>query len=299
MQRRRAAYRRLAERLELYREAKKLQGVGFDIRAIAKVLELRLDVVRAWLSEGIPPRYDRYAPDLAPSSDLAYLIGFWLGDGSNAGKEKKVRFKLADASQLDHVNRLLGRMLDRPPKRATEDGTFHVVDYDSAVLYDYLSQPLKSLMPCVEAFPSDFLRGFFDAEGYISCAVNTVRGRLGLPRVGAANTNLEYLHLARKLLSGMAIKSSIRITNKVGQPMTIRGKTWFRKHDVFHLVIRKRESVRRYFALVVFRNRKKREKLKDLVAIMGLTPDRRFDWFVEHYERTGRRWCKKDRQNLT
>lgn len=226
---------------------------------------------------------------------MAYLLGFWLGDGRNAGKEKKVRFKLADRQQIAYVNRLTARLLSRNPKRVRRDGPFYVVDYDTAVLYDYMSQSLARLRGCIWGFKADFLRGFFDAEGYASCHVDASSRRMGYFRVGAANTNRGYLELAKRLLNAMNIESSIRITNRAGTSMTIRSKTWKRKHDVYHVIINGPRLAERFCNEIGFSNSAKRLKLRDLVRAFRLPPEKRFPWFAKQYERRGRRWMKIER----
>ena len=278
--------------MTLFEEAQRLYSNGVTEDSIAEKLGLGRPQIREWLFEGVRPRFDRYDPDLTPRPDLAYLIGFWLGDGRSAGNQKKVRFKLADMKQLDYVNRLLARLLDREPKPLLMDGPFYVVDYDTSVLYDYLAQPLSKLKPCILAFKADFLRGFFDAEGYVSIGANISKRRLH-EVVGAANSDGEYLRLVRGLLGQLEIPTSMCVTNRKGEPMTIRGRTWVRKHDVRHVSITRDQLIRRFFDAVGFRNPAKQEKLEDLAFLQKLPSEERFNWFVNHYEKRGRRWYKK------
>ena len=292
MRSKKGGYRRLAERLRLYTEAQELQRLGHNNHQISRLLGLGESEVRDWLKLGIHPIRDRYNPNLTPSKDLAYLVGFWLGDGREAGGQKKVRFKLANREQIDHVNRLVAGLLERGPKPISMDGPFYVVDYDTSVLYDFIAQPIGKLLNLILRFKVDFLRGFFDAEGYVSCLVDTSKRRLSGTVVGVANTNLKYLRLIRKLLRGLGIESSSHTTNKKGETMTIRGRTWIRRNDVQHLVITREKSVRRFLASVGFEDRRKAEKLRDLVSLFPLTPAERYDWFVRNYTRTGRRWNK-------
>ena len=54
---------------------------------------------------------------------------------------------------------LVRRRADRLP--------MYVVRYFSRQLVQLLRQPLKKLLELVPAFPREFLRGFFDAEGHV------------------------------------------------------------------------------------------------------------------------------------
>jgi len=98
----------------------------------------------------------RYEPDLTPSKDLAYVAGFYLGDGKDAGEEHKVRFELADQEQLVYVGDLVAKILGRDPKPLDRDGTFYTVQYDSVVLSDFLNQDIATLVSYFKDFIPDF-----------------------------------------------------------------------------------------------------------------------------------------------
>jgi hypothetical protein len=168
------------------------------------------------------------------------------------------------------------------------------VNYDSAVLYDYLQQTLEGQISLIDAFPAMFLRGFFDAEGYATQSLYQQSHTLTSISVGAANCNLEYLNLVRRLLSSLGIDSGLRVTNKAGQVMEIRGKAYFRKRDVYHVEVVNLGCVRAFRSQVDFSIPAKREKLQDLLAIMSIPdPMDRYDLFTERYEKVGRKWFRK------
>ena len=216
-----------------------------------------------------------------------------MGDGKFAGKEHKVRFELADREQLEYVGGLVARILGRSPKPLGRDGAFYTVDYDSVALSVFLDQDVRVLVEHLKDFIPDFLRGFFDAEGYVSCSLDAVTRRVNHMCVGVANTNLGYLHLVNDGLKSFGLHFGLRSTNKNGQLMTIRGKTFIRRHDVYHLYAESTAEVRRFRELIGFKNQTKRRKLDDLVAVADMVPRVRFDWFVLHYEKKGRKWVKK------
>jgi intein-encoded DNA endonuclease-like protein len=239
-----------------------------------------------------PKRVWRHEPDLTPRKDLAYLAGFYLGDGRGAGHEHKVRFNLADKAQLELVNGLTAGILGMSPKPCNFDGMFYAVDYDSVRLSDFLNQPLADLIEYLKGFERDFLQGFFDAEGYASCRVDlegmAIRGLM----VGVANTNLDYLNLVRDLLAKLGIASSMHRTNRAGQVMTLRGKSWIRRHDVYHVMVTREPQIRLFKRKVGFRNPMKADKIESLVRMIPMTPRDRFAWFTELYARRGRRWIR-------
>jgi intein-encoded DNA endonuclease-like protein len=282
----------LKKRLALYEEAGRLRSLGMSYLQIAKQLGVSVDAARAWSKGSRPKRVHRYEPDLTPSSDLAYVAGFYLGDGKYAGQEHKVRFELADQEQLEYVGALVAKILGRRPKHYGRDGTFYTVDYDSVVLSDFLNQDVNDLVDYLKDFPGDFLRGFFDAEGYVSFAVNHQTKRAQRVVVGVANTNLEYLRRVRSLLSNLGIYGNVRRTNKQGTRMTIRGKTWIRKRDVYHLVVCRNDMVVKFRDKIGFHNSIKAEKLQDLVGLLPETPSERYVWFMAHYRKEGHKWLR-------
>jgi len=256
-------------------------------------LGVDIDHVRAWARGEKPKSVHRYDPDLTPSKDLAYLAGFYLGDGKDAGEEHKVRFELAEREQLVYVGGLVAKILGREPKPLGREGTFFTVQYDSVILSDFLNQDVETLVEYLQMFAKDFLRGFFDAEGYVSAVIDFRTSTLETILVGVANTNKEYLSTVVRILSQLGIETKVRPTNRRGEVMTIRGQSWIRKRDVCHCVVLGWVQVRNFSNLVGFHNEVKAEKLKDLIEIGNKSPHARFDWFMAHYEKKGRKWVKR------
>ncbi len=295
MKKHRDGYGTLEERLGLYERTLRLRKLGYSYAKIGGILRVGKGAVISWVKVTKPERVNSYNPDLSPSPDLSYLIGFYLGDGRSAGEQKKVRFKLADKAQMEYINGLVAGLLRRQPKHIGMDGPFYVVDYDSVVLSDYLESSLEELRACVVRFKRDFLRGFFDAEGYASCGVNVRSKSTGAVFVGVANTKIGYLGLVRELLDSLGIRGNLRKTNEKGQLMTIRGGTWARRHDVYHLVIWRKDAVRRFHELVGFQNATKAGKLDDLVALIDMPYGERYAWFTSRYRKEGRKWVRINR----
>lgn len=279
----------------LFNKTTELRAKGLSNPEIARELGVNIDRVRAWARGEKPKRVHRYEPDLTPSKDLAYVAGFYLGDGKDAGEEHKVRFELADREQLEYVGGLVAKILERDPKPLGLDGAFYTVQYDSVILSDFLNQDVEALVEYLQTFVQDFLRGFFDAEGHVSAVIDFNSSALESILVGAANTNNEYLSSAAGILANLGIKAKIRRTNRRGEVMTIRGRSWIRKRDVYHCVIVGWVQVRNFCGLVGFHNEAKAEKLEDLVRIGNKSPQARFAWFMANYEKRGRKWVKRAR----
>jgi intein-encoded DNA endonuclease-like protein len=295
--RRKIRHRTLEERLALFSHVRQLTSEGLPPRDVATAIGISLDDVCYWLRVKQPSR-ERYVPDLTPRPELSYLIGAYLGDGQTAGEaDKKVRFKVADLDFAKILNEAVSRVLGTGPKAIRIERGFHCVVYDSAVLYDFLQQPIEPLIPYAETSPESFLRGFFDAEGYVSAQLNHSKKTLNSILVGAANCNLEYLGLARRLLENLAIFSQLRTTNKAGQEMKIREKVYVRRRDVHHIVTTKADEIRMFQGDIGFFIPKKREKLNDLVKLLDWQdPRARYEWFTKNYVRIGHNWVKKTKE---
>ncbi len=287
-------HRTLEERLKIHAEVATLRGSGMTVKEVADALGISRRDVSYWTRMNKPSR-TVYNPDLTPRPELAYLVGAYLGDGRTAGpKDKKVRFNLADQEFADQLNELVAKVIGARLKTVPVEEGFHSVSYDCAVLYDFLQQPLSAQIPLAESFPAEFLRGFFDAEGYASQTIWPGSNALTAICVGAANCNLDYLDLARRLLATLGIPSEIRMTNKAGQPMEIRGRTYIRKRNVFHVRINEADYVEKFRDRVGFSVPEKKQKLADLVAIVSI-PDEwdRYDRFTDLYEKKKRKWMRR------
>ena len=287
--------RSLQRRVALYNRTTELRAKGLSNPEIARELGVDIDHVRAWAKGKRPKRVHRYEPDLSPSKDLAYVAGFYLGDGKRAGKENKVRFELGDQQQIEHVGLLVARILCREPKPWVRVRSFYVVSYDSVALYGFLNLQVEKLVIYLAKFARDFLRGFFDAEGYCTCSLDFRLKKLNSVTVGIANTNIRSLKSMARLLLNLGLPSSIRRTNRKGGKMTIAGKTWTRRRDVYHLYLKGFDRAKRFQGQVGFWNPQKAIKLADLVALEKMPPRARYGWFVTHYTKRGRKWVKKEK----
>jgi intein-encoded DNA endonuclease-like protein len=262
---------------------------------IAQALGISGRDVSYWLRVKRPSR-TVYNPDLTPRPDLAYLVGAYLGDGRTAGaRDKKVRFKVADPAFADLLNGLVAKVLRASPKTVTTEGGFHCVNYDAAMLYDYVQRPLSVQMPLIESFPTMFLRGFFDAEGYVSAMLNHSTRRFVNVVLGVVNTDPEYMCCVQLLLEKLGIPSTFQWTHRSGEAMTIRGRTFFRKSSVRHLRITGKGNAKTFQERVGFSIPTKKEKLADLTWIARcLAPEDGYRWFVSNYEFQNHKWLKKN-----
>lgn len=277
----------------MYARVHELREKGLGVKEIAEALGMSRRDVSYWFRVNTPSR-TVYAPDLSPRPELAYLVGAYLGDGRTAGEQdKKVRFKVADPAFAAQLNELVSKVVGAKLKPVTKEEGFFCVSYDSAVLYDYLQQPLQGLQSLIETSPAMFLRGFFDAEGYVSPRLShSGRQFLGI-LLGVANTNPEYLGCIQLQLERMGIRVSGFRTHEAGEPMTIRGNTFVRKQEVRQLQLRGQNVAEVFQAQIDFSIPAKKNKLADLIWISkSLSMREGYAWFVSHYEVRNRRWVR-------
>lgn len=287
--------RPLSERIRLYAKAIELQKAGLSYGQISKEIGVNRASVYDWLARHNSPKREAFFPNLSYSTDAAYLIGFYLGDGRSAGVEKHIRFSLVDLQQAQSINQVMARILRTLPRDLTLEHGYFRPQFTNAILYDFLHQPLQKLQRWIDPYPSMFLRGIYDAEGYVSPAINSQSKELVSFVIGLVNTNVELLRLAETLLAHLGIDGKMRQTNLAGQEMTIRGKTYFRRKTVHHFLIHRSEARTRFATSVGFATNTKQRKLMDLASLFETYADstERYDRFVNLYTKIGRRWIRR------
>lgn len=279
----------------LYREALRLRSLGLSYRAIARIMGVDRGQLRKWIVRRTPPKYERYTPNLTPSADLSYLIGFYLGDGARSGNQKKVRFKITNKEHLELLSQIIGNILHSSPKQLKYDGHFYIMSYDSAKLYDFLQKPLRQLRTSILGTPNEFLSGLFDAEGSVNPNLNHKKRIFSTVVIGLTNTNIEILEFARSQLKRLHIESKLVPTNKAGQIMKINGHEYVRRNDVYQIRIVNRHSLLGFQKLIGFRMSSKKQKLDDLLKIIteNETAKEKYATLVNRYVLVNRRWLRK------
>ncbi|WP_461862836.1 LAGLIDADG family homing endonuclease [Thermococcus sp.] len=144
-------------------------------------------------------------------------------------------------------------------KDKTRSGRWYV-EVSSKSLFTFLKGPKEKLFEVANAYPREFLRGFFDSEG--SAIVSRRKAR-----VEACNYDFDVLKLCQELLAGLGIHSKIYKTKRKGQPVVIRGKQYRYNSDLFTLTIYRRESVYRYTRNIGFTIPRKQDKLLEYLGL--------------------------------
>jgi len=174
-------YRDLEERLRLYDEVMRLRRLGLGYKRIARIIEEKYGVS---LNPGMICNWVRgiYHPlgrcnRIVEGAGLAYVISAWLGDGELALHRRNYQYyvKLAvrDYDFAEEWGRRLTEALGRSKPytpRWEDDLQRWVVKGSNILLYNLLRRAKEDpwiFMPCLEKYPAEACRGFFDAEGWV------------------------------------------------------------------------------------------------------------------------------------
>lgn len=197
----------------------------------------------------------------APSAVLSYLIGAIKGDGYVyiSNKEKVYKYEITlSAKDYEFVDIVSKALITVTGKKASIHKITQFLNnkmnylyktqvHDKSLAY-FLTQPFESLKKYIEVYPSQFLRGFFDAEG---CAMNQImkkRTKNGVSPyllfvIRIYNTNRELIDFCRYLLMELQIYPS---------PKTYitKGNLCDNPKDCYVLQVAQKESVRRFMSII-------------------------------------------------
>jgi len=205
---------------------------------------------------------DRIVKDYTYSSDLSYLIGAILGDGYVhyylQKKPKKsphyyVKLSAKDFEFVSAVREAIGKVVGRynkiqklrQHKKSIWAGNriFRVQVSDKSLFY-LLKKSLDDLKPYIEAFPCDFLRGFFDAEGSAWIVDRKTRARNYVePVVKYCNTDKELMDYVRELLVSLDIHPAPKM-------FVTKGNLCEDPKPCYNLHIYRFDSVRRFMDII-------------------------------------------------
>jgi intein-encoded DNA endonuclease-like protein len=213
--------------------------------------------------------------EYTPSPSLAYLIGAIKGDGCVFRYIRKkptikvfywIEFTTGDCEFASQVRQAVGEVIGRYPKVQTVfqhhtsasagKKIFRLLFCDKS-LYALLSQSIDNLRLYIEAYPADFLRGFFDAEGsaWIVHRRNTKKmvfrnGETHFVNrysreyvVKFCNTDKHLLEYVRELLIKLRIFPAPEMFGTIGN----LGK---KRKICYNLHIYRKDSIRRFMRLV-------------------------------------------------
>ncbi len=261
-------------------------------------LSLAPGTVRHWIVGDRKPGAEvRNVFKKKPSPALSYIIGANKGDGCTLAKSGMVKLEVTDKDFAQTFNACLATLFSRLKpntilvRRRVDRLPIYIVKYASRPLVRLLRQPLKRLLRLASAFPGDFLRGFFDAEGHVDVTA-TVTFSVS---AGVENSNVTILaKIKTLLLTAFQIAPKINRKRESGSPKTIRGKSFIMRKTSFSLMIRRFSDLQRFSEFIGFSISRKNQKLLDALMIsMSYSSKERPAKWQEMYTKRGGEWVKR------
>jgi len=191
---------------------------GKTLREVAQDFGMSTTPIRRMMRiYGIPRRRNgfTYRVRIGPSSSLCYLLGILLGDGY-VGR-KRFCLEVADIEFLRSFSEA-AKHLGFSPKYEQRMGVFGVIHKATCNCKQftdwYRQQTVSSILRFVRNYPLDFIRGFYESEGYI-------RQRLAhehYPTIEIVmiNSNKELLEGIVELLRKVNVSSRLRKSIQFG-----------------------------------------------------------------------------------
>jgi len=252
-----------------------------------------------WLAGDRTPRtYNTFEEE--PSSSLSYVIGAVLGDGSLIPKSNIVKLEVADREFADQFNEAMSSLFGRAQNRVSirrfesERLPLYVVRYSSRQLLNLLQRPLSELNDYVSPYPTQFLRGFFDAEGYVSVSAQKCFSL----RVGAENSSHELLLLVSSILSrNLGIRHSLRLRRKAGFKKRIRGEKFESQKTSGLVEIRNLEEISKFRELVGFSIHRKMDRLSDALLFREMGSKKACKTWKLNYVKQRGEWIRRNGLN--
>ncbi len=230
-----------------------------------------------------------------PSKALSYIIGANLGDGCTLTEGWIVKLEVTDHDFAQTFNNCMAELFGRvSPNRILVRHSvgrlpMYIVKYSSEQLTRLLRLPLRKLLELAFAFPREFLRGFFDAEGHVDVSVSE-----GLElRIGVDNSDLELLMQVRSLLKKLKIASRVERKREAGTIKVIRGETFAMRRTSHSVVIGRVADIKRFAEAVGFSIERKTLKLKDALSVIETyEPKSRTAMWKRLYTKKGGEWIR-------
>jgi DNA endonuclease len=296
---------------ELYSKAIELARDGLGPARIASQLHdtysLRLSpgTLRHWVIGDRRPERNtqrRNVFNYEPSRGLSYIIGANIGDGCTLTKTWCVKLEVTDFDFASTFNANMATLFSRSsPNKIlirTEVGRLpmYVVKYSSKQLTKLLQLPLRRLLELALAYPLEFLRGFFDAEGHVDVRASGKRFNVS---AGIENSNIRLLRrIKQTLLTVCQISSIINMKRKAGTLKVIRGVAFRMRKTSFTLMINRFGDLRKFAKHIGFSITRKNQKLEDAFLIVTkYQPKERAEKWAQDYFKQGGEWVKRQSQS--
>jgi len=232
-----------------------------------------------------------------PSEGLSFVIGSFLGDGSfveDSAYHHHVKLAVRDRDFAEAFNLAVGHILGRKTNKLviTHDlgKVYYESKYSSRSLGLFLSSPLEELRPFADAYPADFLRGIFSADGCAGVYVD--HGCLRL-QIILCNSDPELLGLVRFLLqSHFRLHSNTYLRKRKGSTWKNGSKTVVLRKDAYALQIQRAHDVRVFVDKIGFVIARKQHVAEQAILLNRTIGSSRaaVEWRKHYSRKKGLRW---------
>jgi len=257
---------KLSMALKIYNDAKRLRKRGYGYKRIYRILRRKygnrtptITTIRRWVL-GLCKPLGYYNLTLHESADLAYILGAFLGDGTLARRKKgrTCHYVILATKDYDFAIAFSTRMarVISSSKIVTpvwsKKHRYYEVRYSHIILYYMLKrireEPFQ-IYDFIKKYPSDFLRGLYDAEGSVSREKNH--------RIECAMTNQKCIRLTVELLKAIGYQPRLYKTKNKGK----------HKH-IYRIVLSSLDDLIKFASEVGFSIRRKQRRLLYLIKAL-------------------------------
>lgn len=187
---------------------------GMSANAVADALNTNRTTILNRLRKYNAVRKKWKIIDLSPSSELSYVIGAMLGDGwlNRCKKNHYVCLTAKDEEFVKHFAHCMTIILGSECRVWIDKNGFYNARSTSKMLFEYLQgKNIDNFIDIISERPTDFIRGFFDAEGNVRIRNGKKKGS----EITLTNTNFHYLEVIKYILSSiLSISSTITLQKR-------------------------------------------------------------------------------------
>lgn len=225
----------------------------------------------------VNPHLNYNTPNLEPSKCLSYVVGVLIGDGCACEYKKKgaqrhdLKLKVIDKDFADEFSRCMTSIMGKVNSYAVwsnkRDKFWQTAVCSTELYYYYIN---KEYLPCIEQYPADFIKGFFDSEGSINSSKHGNWNRVW--KINCSNTNIDLLNTVKRLLFNLGIDSTISLGKHKGSEIVKKEKTYYKNKDVYSLGIPSKHH-HKFVRLIGFTIKRKQDRLNELIATKHEKPE--------------------------
>lgn len=204
------------------------------------------------------------------SVELAYAVGLLTADGCLSKDGRHINLTSKDLQQIKTFKKALGlkNKIGKKSRGGSFEKKYYVIQFGDVLFYKFLLDigltPAKSLTICsvsiADKYFWDFLRGYFDGDGYSYSFYDSVYKNNYRFYIGFASASLKYLEWLREYIYNTTGLSG-HITKNLKRPSQMQLK--YSKHAAISL------AHKMYYSDTVLYLKRKHLKIKRTLRIIN------------------------------